>query len=113
MFTNLLNFLIKFRWDDNMSVVIPEDDEDMFYTVALLNSAKDYKDWAIMDEQNTEILQFCDKSGIKVKQYFPHYGKKEEWMKHFGKKWDIFNERKAQFDPKMILSPGQRIFNSE
>ncbi|CAI9286084.1 unnamed protein product [Lactuca saligna] len=101
------------KWDDSMSVVIPEDDEDMFYTVALLNSAKDYKDWAIMDEQNTEILQFCDKSGIKVKQYFPHYKKKEEWMKHFGKKWDIFNERKAQFDPKMILSPGQRIFNSE
>ncbi|CAH1419826.1 unnamed protein product [Lactuca virosa] len=101
------------KWDDNMSVVIPEDDEDMFYTVALLNSAKDYKDWVIMDEQNTEILKFCDKSGIKVKQYFPHYGKKEEWMKHFGKKWDIFKKRKAQFDPKMILSPGQRIFNSE
>ncbi|KAL4589506.1 hypothetical protein LXL04_002413 [Taraxacum kok-saghyz] len=100
------------KWDDNMSVVIPEDDDDMFYTVALLNSATGAKDWATIDEQNTKILEFCDKSGIKVKQYFPHYGKREEWMKHFGKKWGVFKERKAQFDPKMILSPGQRIFNS-
>ncbi|KAI3790060.1 hypothetical protein L2E82_02873 [Cichorium intybus] len=101
------------KWDDKMSVVIPEDDDDMFYTVALLNSAGGAKDWETIDNQNTEILQFCDKSGIMVKQYFPHYSKKKEWMKHFGNKWDVFKERKAQFDPKMILSPGQNIFNSE
>lgn len=95
-----------------MSVVIP-DDEDIFYVVDLLNAAGGTVDPAAIDKQNNDILEFCQKNGIKIKEYLPHYTKKEEWIKHFGKKWTVFKERKDQFDPKMILSPGQRIFNSE
>ncbi|KAI3711557.1 hypothetical protein L1987_70096 [Smallanthus sonchifolius] len=100
------------RWDDRMSVVIPEDD-DMFYTAAILNAAGPAVDPAVIEEQNKKILEYCNKSGIKIKQYFPHYTRKVGWMKHFGNKWSAFKERKEQFDPKMILSPGQRIFNSD
>jgi len=32
-------------------------------------------------------------------------------MKHFGKQWTRFVERKANFDPMAILAPGQRIFS--
>ncbi|KAA8534832.1 hypothetical protein F0562_029726 [Nyssa sinensis] len=97
------------KWDDRMSAVIP--DEETFYTIGLLHSSG-VNDWEVLDQQNKEILQFCDKAGIKAKQYLPHYRTKKEWMNHFDSKWDIFQQRKAQFDPKMILSPGQRIFNS-
>ncbi|CAL5360362.1 hypothetical protein CsSME_00050824 [Camellia sinensis var. sinensis] len=97
------------KWDDRMSAVIP--DEDTFYTVGLLFSSGE-DDWEVFEDLNKEILNFCDKAGIKAKQYFPHYSTKEEWMNHFGTKWDTFQERKAEFDPKMILSPGQRIFNN-
>ncbi|XP_052199911.1 cytokinin dehydrogenase 3-like isoform X2 [Diospyros lotus] len=98
------------KWDDRMSAVIP--DEDIFYSVGLLRSGSD-ADWEILENQNKEILKFCEKAGIKAKQYLPHYRTREEWMNHFGSKWDTFRERKAQFDPKMILSPGQGIFNSD
>ncbi|KAK2977395.1 hypothetical protein RJ640_007681 [Escallonia rubra] len=95
------------KWDDRMSAVVP--DEETIYAVGLLHSGGAI-DWQVLDGQNKEILQFCDKAGIKVKQYLPHYETKEEWVNHFGAKWSIFNERKVKFDPKMILSPGQGIF---
>ncbi|PSS01982.1 Cytokinin dehydrogenase [Actinidia chinensis var. chinensis] len=101
--------LNKNKWDDRMSVVTP--DEYTFYSIGLLLSSGD-DDWEVLENQNKEIMKFCDKVGIKAKQYLPHYRTKKEWMNHFGSKWDMFRERKAMFDPKMILSPGQRIFNS-
>lgn len=91
-----------------MSAVIP--DEETFYSVGLLLSSGE-NDWEALENQNKEILRFCDKAGIKAKQYLAHYETKEDWMHHFGSKWEIFQERKNLFDPKMILSPGQRIFN--
>ncbi|KAL3322977.1 hypothetical protein AABB24_040194 [Solanum stoloniferum] len=97
------------RWDDRMSTMIPE--EEIFYCVGLLHSSSDYNDCKILDNQNEEILNYCDKVGLNIKQYLPHYKTREDWIKHFGKKWNIFQQRKDQFDPKMILSPGQRIFN--
>ncbi|XP_071715308.1 cytokinin dehydrogenase 2-like [Rutidosis leptorrhynchoides] len=104
------------KWDDRMSVIIPDDDddddEDMFYTVGLLFTSQSDDDFSRKEKQNNEILQFCSESGINIKQYFPHYVNKQDWMKHFGNKWDVFQQRKAQFDPKMILSPGQTIFTS-
>ncbi|KAJ0676791.1 putative cytokinin dehydrogenase [Helianthus annuus] len=100
-------------WDARMSVAIPEEDDNMFYTVALLNSAGPTVDPSVIDNQNNRILEFCNKAGMNIKQYLPHYTKKEEWMKHFGAKWSVFKEMKDKFDPKMILSPGQRIFNSD
>ncbi|KAJ8766903.1 hypothetical protein K2173_011721 [Erythroxylum novogranatense] len=95
------------KWDDRTSAVIPE--EDVFYAVGFLHSSG-YDGWQAFDDQNKELLEFCDKAGIKIKQYFPHYETKEEWSKHFGTKWRTFQARKAHFDPKMMLSPGQRIF---
>ncbi|KAL6337942.1 hypothetical protein AAG906_005407 [Vitis piasezkii] len=79
--------MIRNKWDDRMVVVTP--DEDIFYAIGLLQSSG-ADDWKPLEEnQNKEILQFCDKVG----------------MKHFGPKWKTFENRKAQFDPKMILSP--------
>ncbi|KAG2712887.1 hypothetical protein I3760_04G147200 [Carya illinoinensis] len=97
------------KWDDRMSAVTP--DEDVFYTVGFLHSSG-FDSLEMLDVQNKDILQFCYNAGIKVKQYLPNHKTKTEWKNHFGIKWETFRERKAQFDPQMILSPGQRIFNN-
>ncbi|XP_030543438.1 cytokinin dehydrogenase 3-like [Rhodamnia argentea] len=96
------------KWDARMSAVVP--DEDVFYAVGFLHSSG-FEDWQEFDLQNKEVLLFCEDNGIKVKQYLPNYSTEREWMQHFGPKWRTFQESKAQFDPKMLLSPGQRIFN--
>lgn len=92
-----------------MSAAIP--DEDIFYTVGLLYTSG-INGWQVYEDQNKAILGFCEKAGIVVKQYLPNHATKEEWTKHFGSKWTNFMEKKARFDPKNILSPGQRIFNN-
>ncbi|KAI3443628.1 hypothetical protein Pfo_000293 [Paulownia fortunei] len=97
------------KWDDRMSAVTP--DEDVFYTLALLHSSRP-NEYQIFDKFNNEILGFCEKAGIKVKQYLPYYKSRQDWIKHYGSKWGTIQQRKAKFDPKLILSPGQRIFNS-
>ncbi|KAJ6352181.1 hypothetical protein OIU76_001403 [Salix suchowensis] len=103
----------KNKWDQRSSVVTP--DEEVFYLVALLRSALDNgeetQSLEYLTDQNREILNFCDDAGIKVKQYLPHYTTREEWMDHFGDKWDQFYQRKMEFDPRRILATGQRIFN--
>ncbi|KAK3175506.1 hypothetical protein Dsin_032585 [Dipteronia sinensis] len=101
-------FLVYPIWDDNMSAVIP--DEEIFYTTEFLLSSG-FNNWQVFDNINKEILEFCDKAGIKVKKYLGYHDSKEEWINHFGSKWKTFQDRKNQFDPKMILSPGQKIFN--
>ncbi|KAL0410487.1 UNVERIFIED_CONTAM: Cytokinin dehydrogenase 3 [Sesamum latifolium] len=100
---------ISIRWDDRMSAVTP--DEDVFYTLGLLQSSG-AEESGEYDKLNNEIIEFCEKSGIKIKQYLPHYKSEEDWMEHYGPKWNTFLERKNKFDPRMILSPGQRIFTS-
>ncbi|XP_048444417.1 cytokinin dehydrogenase 5-like [Pyrus x bretschneideri] len=103
----------KDKWDQSSSVVTP--DEDVFYLVALLRSALDTGDETRtlehLTNQNRQILRFCDDAGIEVKQYLPHYTTPEEWMDHFGDKWDRFYQRKMEFDPRRILATGQRIFS--
>ncbi|WJZ90924.1 hypothetical protein VitviT2T_010039 [Vitis vinifera] len=47
---------------------------------------------------------------IKIKGYLSRYRTMEDWMNLFNQKWKTFEDRKAQFDLKMILSPGQQIF---
>nr|BAM74651.1 cytokinin oxidase/dehydrogenase [Torenia fournieri] len=96
------------KWDDRMSAVVP--DEDIFYTLGLLHSCR-VDESEDFDRLNNKIMEFCEKAGIRIKQYLPHYKSKEDWAKHFGDKWKIFQERKLKFDPEMILSPGQKIFN--
>ncbi|KAJ6336222.1 hypothetical protein OIU78_012754 [Salix suchowensis] len=103
----------KSKWDQRSSAVTP--DEDVFYLVALLRSALDNgeetQSLEYLTNQNHKILRFCDDAGIKVKQYLPHYTTQEEWMDHFGDKWDQFYRRKMEFDPRHLLATGQRIFN--
>ncbi|KAL8160867.1 hypothetical protein V2J09_012356 [Rumex salicifolius] len=102
------------KWDDKMSASIPE--EEVFYTVGLLHSSTN-DEWKALYEQNKDILRLCEGKGIMIKQYLPHNyeglasSKEEFWKKHFGKKWRKFVDNKSRFDPNMILSPGQRIFN--
>ncbi|KZV18866.1 Cytokinin dehydrogenase 3 precursor family protein [Dorcoceras hygrometricum] len=96
------------KWDSRMSAVTP--DENIFYTLGLLHSSSP-NETKIYDKVNNEILRFCLKNNIKIKQYLPHYKSREDWIKHYGSKWNDFQEMKAKFDPRLILSPGQRIFN--
>lgn len=84
----------------------------MFYTVGFLDSSE-FDGWKAYDCQNMKIIRFCEEAGIEIKQYLPHFRNEQDWIKHFGSKWNAFRERKVRYDPKMILSPGQRIFNTK
>ncbi|RRT42675.1 hypothetical protein B296_00053792 [Ensete ventricosum] len=95
-------------WDRRTSAVVP--DEEVFYAIGLLRSGMD--GWKNLEEQNEETLRFCDDARISYKQYLPHYTSLADWRKHFGAKWDVFVERKMRYDPRALLSPGQRIFTS-
>jgi cytokinin dehydrogenase len=97
------------KWDNRMSAMIPEIDEDVIYIIGLLQSATP-KDLPEVESVNEKIIRFCKDSGIKIKQYLMHYTSKEDWIEHFGSKWDDFSKRKDLFDPKKLLSPGQDIF---
>ncbi|KAK7265378.1 hypothetical protein RJT34_32997 [Clitoria ternatea] len=97
------------KWDDMMSACIPE--EEVFYTVGFLHSSG-FDNWKAYDAQNREIMKFCRDAGIKAKQYLSNHSTQEDWKNHFGTKWRSFLERKHQFDPRMILSPGHKIFHN-
>ncbi|CAN1263345.1 Cytokinin dehydrogenase 3 [Linum perenne] len=96
------------KWDERMSAVIP--DEDIFYSFGLL-IITEVGDWQKYFDQNADILEYCANARIEVKQYLPTYSNQADWIRHFGAKWPIFQQRKAKFDPNFILSPGQKIFN--
>ncbi|KAK8996956.1 hypothetical protein V6N11_020450 [Hibiscus sabdariffa] len=100
------------KWEWRSSMVTP--DEGVFYLVALLRSASENgeegQSLEYLIDQNRRILRYCDEAGIKVKQYLPHYTRQQEWMDHFGSKWDWFCEMKREFDPRHILATGQQIF---
>ncbi|ESR64726.1 hypothetical protein CICLE_v10010713mg, partial [Citrus x clementina] len=106
--TVLVYPLLRSKWDERMSAVIAAE-EEVFYFVGFLDASAD--NWEAFDNKNKDILQFCVNAGIKFKQYLGHHATKEEWIIHFGSKWNTFQQRKTRFDPRMILSPGQRIFN--
>ncbi|KAK7354648.1 hypothetical protein VNO80_20113 [Phaseolus coccineus] len=97
------------KWDDRMSPVTP--DEDVFYVVDFLRTATRFDVVEKFQAQNKEILQFCRKAGIKIREYLTGNKTQQQWVEHFGPKWKLFADRKAQFDPKRILSPGQGIFH--
>jgi cytokinin dehydrogenase len=94
--------------------VFPEQ-EEVFYTVGILRSSTDDGQMLRrLEEQNMEILRFCEQAGIPCVQYLPYYPEQDGWeKKHFGPtKWARFLERKEKYDPKAIMSRGQRIFTS-
>ncbi|CAN6444181.1 unnamed protein product [Victoria cruziana] len=104
--------LNKTRWDGRTSAVTPE--EDVFYLVAFLYSASSSPEApnSVKNIQslNRRVLRFCEKSGMGMKQYLPHYELQSEWKAHFGERWKQFAQRKMAYDPLAILGPGQRIF---
>ncbi|KAG6503171.1 cytokinin dehydrogenase 9-like [Zingiber officinale] len=105
----LLYPLNRSKWDNRTSAVIP--DEEIFYLVALLSSAPSHGSLEEALKQNRKILDFCNKEGIKMKQYLPYYTTQEEWRGHYGDRWEMFAHRKGIYDPLSILAPGQRIFH--
>ncbi|XP_047306777.1 cytokinin dehydrogenase 7 [Impatiens glandulifera] len=103
------------KWDDRTSVVIPSDDDDeIFYLVALLRFSQPYPEGPRLEEvldENREIVNCCIENGYDFKQYLPHYESEMEWKRHFGiNGWERFVKLKEKFDPKAILAPGQKIF---
>lgn len=92
-----------------MTATVP-DEEEVFYAVGLLWTAA-VEDWRSFGALNDEVLGFCERHGIKIKQYLPHYTSKGDWERHFGLvKWENFVQLKRRYDPKALLSPGQHIF---
>ncbi|GAB2291809.1 Cytokinin dehydrogenase 5 [Dionaea muscipula] len=101
------------KWDDRMSAVTP--DEEVFYLVALLRSAvvkdgDETQTLEYLENENSRILKFCRQANIGIKHYLPHYTTQQEWMNHFGDKWEQFYSLKMRYDPRNILATGQRIF---
>jgi FAD/FMN-containing dehydrogenase len=37
----------------------------------------------------------------------------EDWVRHYGPAWPAFAAAKARYDPKNVLTPGQRMFSTE
>ncbi|KAF8401077.1 hypothetical protein HHK36_014380 [Tetracentron sinense] len=104
--------LMRSKWDDRTSVVLPEG--EIFYIVALLRFNHPYPKGPPVERliaQNHEIIQGCTTHALDFKLYIPHYRSEEQWKRHFGKHWATFVERKGRFDPMAILAPGQRIFS--
>uniref|UniRef100_A0A803NN70 Cytokinin dehydrogenase 1 FAD/cytokinin binding domain-containing protein n=1 Tax=Cannabis sativa TaxID=3483 RepID=A0A803NN70_CANSA len=107
------------------SVVTP--DEEVFYVVGLLRSAAssgsanndsinddidETQSVEYLSQQNDDIVKYCGEAGIMVKKYLPHFETQEEWMDHYGQKWDHFLKLKNKFDPRRVLATGQRIFTT-
>ncbi|KAF6138216.1 hypothetical protein GIB67_011056 [Kingdonia uniflora] len=111
----VINPLNKNKWDLRTSVIIPN--EEMFYAVLLLRSAIDTGEGTkaaleFIINQNHEILKFCKENELEVKEYLGHRETQEEWIEHYGDKWDLIQKRKMEFDPKHILGTGHHIFQS-
>lgn len=91
-------------------------DEDLIYLVAFLSHAVPSSNGSDslnhILKRNKQILEFCGTAHLGVKQYLPHYNKQEDWMHHFGPKWEVFAKRKSTYDPLALLAPGQRIFRN-
>ncbi|KAJ9697167.1 hypothetical protein PVL29_009092 [Vitis rotundifolia] len=93
-----LNFLIGFVFTKDVPI-------SRFYKLNFNSGV--FKDIIPKMNQTIGPLLFCDITGIKIKGYLSRYRIMEDWMNHFSQKWKNFEDRKAQFDPKMILSPRQ------
>ncbi|KAF8006973.1 hypothetical protein BT93_K1080 [Corymbia citriodora subsp. variegata] len=102
----------KSKWNNKTSLVTP--DEDIFYMVAFLPSAvpsdSGMESLEHILAQNERIKSLCSTKLPGVKQYLSHYSTQEEWQTHFGPRWEVFVQRKLEYDPLAILAPGQRIF---
>ncbi|URE00031.1 cytokinin dehydrogenase [Musa troglodytarum] len=105
--------ILRDKWGTNSSAVLPdagEAGEEVVYTVGVLRSANP----ATCSAQclndillcHRRVAQAASSPRIGAKQYLPHHLSQSHWQHHFGRRWDQFMARKAQFDPRHILGQG-------
>ncbi|RWW13424.1 hypothetical protein GW17_00022858 [Ensete ventricosum] len=112
--------LLKFRWDANTSVALPDAPtggdgvEQVVYIVGMLRSANPASSaaWCLDDilHRNRQIAEAASAGRIGGKQYLAHHPSLLHWRDHFGRHWNRFAARKNLFDPLGVLAPGQGIF---
>lgn len=107
--------ILKDKWNLNTSTVLPEtDEENVLYIVGMLRAANpttcSTKCLTEILHQNHHISETAAGPRIRAKQYLPHHLRPQQWLDHFGGKWDRFLARKSEFDPLHVLAPGQGIF---
>ncbi|CAL9113866.1 unnamed protein product [Musa acuminata var. zebrina] len=110
--------LLRDKWDANSSAVLPDGggraEEQLMYIVGVLRSANPATCAAqcLQDllRRHRRVAQAATAPRIGAKQYLARHPSQGHWQDHFGRHWDRFVARKAQFDPLSILAPGQGIF---
>lgn len=107
--------LLRDKWGTNTSVVLPESGSDqVMYVVGILRSAN--PDEGCSHHCLQELLRHhrhvANTAGARIgaKQYLAHHPTPAGWHRHFGRRWELFADRKTRFDPLAILGPGQGIF---
>ncbi|KAJ1691159.1 hypothetical protein LUZ63_015314 [Rhynchospora breviuscula] len=106
----LLYPLNRAMWDDEMSAVTPN--EEVFYRADFLWTSEAANETKSIAKKNKQIQNICEKYNFGCKEYLPHFTNQIAWQKQFGEKWEKFVSRKMKYDPKALLSPGQRIFTT-
>ncbi|KAG6496260.1 cytokinin dehydrogenase 3-like [Zingiber officinale] len=106
--------VLRDKWERNTSMVLPDAaDDQVVYIVGMLRSTN-------QDSCPADCLQNLLQTNLRItgaasdagaKQYIPHHSSPAGWFSHFGRHWNRFAGRKAQFDPIGILAPGQGIFS--
>lgn len=104
-----------FRWDMNMSVVLPETVcEQVVYVVGVLRSASPASCsthcLSNLLRRHRHVAEAASGPRIGAKQYLAHHTSTAHWQDHFGPFWDRVMARKSRFDPLSILAPGHGIF---
>uniref|UniRef100_A0A0E0EZ26 cytokinin dehydrogenase n=1 Tax=Oryza meridionalis TaxID=40149 RepID=A0A0E0EZ26_9ORYZ len=108
--------LLRHKWDTNTSVVLPDSGstDQVMYAVGILRSANPDDGCSHHCLQELLLrhrrLAGAAASGLGAKQYLAHHPTPAGWRRHFGRRWERFADRKARFDPRCILGPGQGIF---
>ncbi|KAF3526480.1 hypothetical protein F2Q69_00051652 [Brassica cretica] len=73
------------------------------------------------DLQYVDFLDRVHKAELKLRsknlwemgrKKLGRYTGREEWVDHYGDRWDQFRSMKTEFDPRHILATGQKIFQN-
>ncbi|RWV93973.1 hypothetical protein GW17_00043531 [Ensete ventricosum] len=105
--------ILRDKWDTNSSAVLPdarEAGEEVVYIVGVLRTANPATcSTECLNDillSHRRVAQAASSPRIGAKQYLPHHLSQSHWQHHFGRRWDQFMARKAQFDPRHILGQG-------
>jgi FAD/FMN-containing dehydrogenase len=90
---------------------IPRNDRQ-FFVVGLLRSADVGDDAMIsrMVENNRSWFERVSDAGGKLYPICAVPLSPPDWQAHFGASWQTLAEAKRQYDPRNLLTPGQRMF---